>query len=129
MGLLCSNPVFLFSYFLILSFFPVLFLLSFLPSFLFILSVFPCSSLHVSLYSLILLPVLTTVTEYTCHTWHEHLSVTVPGGNYLLFPKSLCEYHSDISQLCFSGGMHTVSMYFRNVFPFLRVVFTGAVNC
>jgi hypothetical protein len=53
---------------------------------------------------------VTTVTEYTYHSWLEHLSVTVPGGNYSLLLESVCEYHSNISQSCFSGGNHAVSI-------------------
>ena len=111
MGLLCSNLVFLFSCSLILSFFPNSFPSFFLAFFFFhILSVYLFLSSCFFIFIFTPLPVQTTVTEYTYHSWLEHLSFTVPGGNYSLFLESICEYHSNISQSCFTGGNHAVSI-------------------
>ena len=111
MGLLCSNLVFLFSCFLILSFFPNSFP-SFFLAFIFvhILCVFSFLSSCLFIFTFIPFPVHTTVTEYKYHSWLEHLSVTVFDGNYTLFLESVCEYHSNISQSCFSRGNHVVSI-------------------
>ena len=111
MGLLCCIPVFFFSCSLILSFF----FNSFPPFFLafifvHILCVFLFLSSCLFIFHFIPLPVQTTITEYTYHSWLEHRSVTVPGANYPLFLESVCEYHSNISQSYFSGGNHAVSI-------------------